>query len=619
VGWGIHDRSLSFFDIAIIDKITPDVKWKQLDIFGCVVDGARLGIDFGTSTTVAVLAVDGRDPRPLLFDGSPLLPSAVCLDPTQRLVVGRDALHTATASPASFEPHPKRCVDEGTVLLGDAEVPVWQLFAAVLGRVLDEATAITGDLTGGPPGEVVVTCPAAWGNERRAILLAAAPPGTRLVSEPVAAAHHFVGIAGARIPDGGTAVVYDFGAGTFDASVVRRSGDGFEVLATRGLPDSGGLDIDAAIVAHLATAVPDEQAWRRLDHPETPGDRRARQQLWDNVRAGKEMLSRATTTLVHLPLLDVDVPLGREELDRLAAPILDRTVATTREVLELAGVAATDLAAIFLAGGSSRMPAVVTTLHRAFGIAPLTVDQPELAVAEGSLRTLATPPQDAGAEGDWPALARLTPPFVRNLSRRRRIAVLAGAVGVTVALAATALAVASPGGGTTDRSGQPGPGGQQLAAGATASGSPSPSPSRRRGIDPCLLGTWRSERNRIQWKIDNAQVQYDGGAGILLTFRDDGTWFSDYANMQQRTAQYNGATYANYTRGTAAGTYTAEDGEIASIVKDNNATVTGLRNGKVTVTERANFFLEPVQYKCDGDTLLQYSALGNFSTEYVRV
>jgi hypothetical protein len=56
----------------------------------------RLGIDFGTSSTVAVIQVGDRPPRPLLFDGSPLMPSAACADPTGRILVGRDAVQLAT-------------------------------------------------------------------------------------------------------------------------------------------------------------------------------------------------------------------------------------------------------------------------------------------------------------------------------------------------------------------------------------------------------------------------------------------------------------------------------------------------------------------------------------------
>jgi len=88
-----------------------------------------LGVDLGTSHTVAMLRhPDGRV-RPLLFDGQPLLPSAVYLDTTGRLHVGRDAVRLGYAEPARLEPNPKRHVDAGTILLGGAEVPVAELYA----------------------------------------------------------------------------------------------------------------------------------------------------------------------------------------------------------------------------------------------------------------------------------------------------------------------------------------------------------------------------------------------------------------------------------------------------------------------------------------------------------
>src|ERR1044071_9041601 len=94
-----------------------------------------LGVDFGTSNTVAVARwPDGRA-RPILVDGSPLLPSAVYAEPDGQLIVGRDAVHSARIDPGRFEPNPKRRIDDGEVLLGDREVPVPELITAVLTRV----------------------------------------------------------------------------------------------------------------------------------------------------------------------------------------------------------------------------------------------------------------------------------------------------------------------------------------------------------------------------------------------------------------------------------------------------------------------------------------------------
>jgi hypothetical protein len=344
----------------------------------------RLGIDFGTSNTVAVLDLPGKLGRPLLFDGSPQLPSAVFADPGGSLITGRDALHHARRWPERLAPHPKRHIDEQTVLLGDAEPTVPRLIGAVLSRVHDEAARVAG----GAATDLVLTHPASWGARRRGVLAEAAraaglrPP--TLVTEPVAAATCYP--AGA--PGGSCVVVYDFGAGTFDASVVRRTAGGFDVLADTGLTDSGGLDIDAALVAHLLAGHPDwdEDLRDRLDTPRTAADRRARILFWDDIRSAKEVLSRNASTFVHVPLVDADVALDRGQFERLARPVLDRTIAATRAAIRDAAVPPDDIAGIFLVGGSSRIPLVATLLQQALGIAPTVVEQPELVVAQGALR-----------------------------------------------------------------------------------------------------------------------------------------------------------------------------------------------------------------------------------------
>jgi hypothetical protein len=347
--------------------------------------GFALGIDFGTSSTVALLRwPDGRV-KALLFDSSPLLPSAVFATPDGSFEVGADALHRGRFAPACLERNPKRRVDEETVLLGEREVTVTDLFAAVLRRVAAEATKVTGP---GRPPVVALAHPAGWGPVRRLVLADAAKAAgladVRFVPEPVAAAHYFTGALGHEVAAGYAVVVYDFGAGTFDASVVRRAGSGFEVVAVDGLDDVGGLDVDAAVVDWLRRTAPGA-AWNRLSDPRTTADARERLLLWDDVRAGKEMLSRTSSITLHPPLLDTDVPLSRTEFDEIARPLVERTVRTTAGLVRHAGVPAGRIAGLFLVGGSSRIPLAASALHRAFGIAPTVTEQPELVVAEGAL------------------------------------------------------------------------------------------------------------------------------------------------------------------------------------------------------------------------------------------
>ena len=370
-----------------------------------------LGVDFGTSTTVAVLRwPDGR-PKSLLFDGSPLLPSAVFAE-DHAILTGRDALMAARSRPERLEAHPKRLIDAGTVLLGGRQVPVADLIMAVLDRVWAEANRVAS----GPIASVALTHPAAWGPRRREVLWQGAArlgmPTPALVPEPVAAAAYFVHELRRDVPVGRHLVVYDLGAGTFDASVVRRTEEGFDVLATTGLPDTGGLDIDAAVVGYLGATVSATrpEVWERLERPSTTADRRASLMLWEDVKAAKEILSRISSAMVHIPIVEDSVPIGREQLERLARPMLDRTVAATVDVLRESGVDNRAIAGVFLVGGASRVPLIGTLLHRSLGFAPVAVEQPELVVAEGSAMMSATAPPPSAVPIPQPVPAPAPPP-----------------------------------------------------------------------------------------------------------------------------------------------------------------------------------------------------------------
>ena len=365
-------------------------------------DSFVLGVDLGTSHTVAMLRwPDGRT-RPLLFDGQPLLPSAVYLDTDGRLHVGRDAQRLGYADPVRIEPYPKRHIDAETLLLGGSAVPVADLFAALLGGVAREAVATAGFL---PPA--VLTYPAAWGARRRAVLTEALakagwPAGTRLVAEPIAAARYFADVLRRPVPVGSALAVFDFGGGTLDVAVVRNEGYGsdgqprFEVASCGGADDLGGLDVDAALVDHLGGSLAGREpaAWGALTDPGTLAQWRARRQFWDDVRGAKEMLSRSVQAPVPVPGVEQAVHLTRDELEREADPLIRRGVAEAGAVIKAAGLSPGELAGLFLVGGSSRVPMVARLLHSELGIAPTVLEQPELPVAEGAI-VVATRPAAA--------------------------------------------------------------------------------------------------------------------------------------------------------------------------------------------------------------------------------
>ncbi len=372
-----------------------------------------LGIDFGTSNTVAMLRTPDGRVRPLLFDGSPLLPSAVYLGTDGRTVVGRDAERNARVDPSRFEPNPKRRIDDVSVFLGDREIPVARVMGSVLELVASEARRQLGAL----PDEVRLTHPARWAERRRSILVEAATiaglPRPKLIAEPVAAASYFTAVLGTAVPVGRSLAIYDLGGGTFDATVVRRTAGGFEVLAEGGLPDVGGLDFDHAVIQHLGKTYSATHAgeWDRLQTPVDGGDRRHRRMLWEDVRGAKEMLSRTSSADIHLPALEVDAHVVREELEQLIRPHLERTVQCLVTTVNDAHLQPRDLVGIFLVGGSSRIPLAAHLIHSQLGVAPTTLEQPETVVAEGALRVGTMPDAEANRPGSAPPAQRpLAPP-----------------------------------------------------------------------------------------------------------------------------------------------------------------------------------------------------------------
>ncbi|GLZ76940.1 hypothetical protein Afil01_17470 [Actinorhabdospora filicis] len=349
--------------------------------------GYLLSVDLGTSNTVAVIRwPDGRV-RPLLVDGTHVMPSSVFLDEGGHIHVGRDAQRLALTAPGRYEPNPKQRTEEDAILLGEREVPVVALLTAILRAVADKAIEAVGFL---PPA--VLTHPAKWTARRRDLLQDAAAkagfPPVRLVPEPIAAAHYFA--AAQPIPPNGSVAVFDFGGGTLDVAVVRNNGVmGFGVLGDGGLSDLGGLDVDAALVAHLGRTIAHNapELWQRLQHPESQTDKRSRRQFWDDVRGAKEMLSRTTVAPVPVPTVDVSLHLTRDELEGLATPLLDRAIGETVRVIQAAGLEPAQLRGLYLVGGASRIPLVARLLHQRLGIAPIVLEQPELPVAEGALAT----------------------------------------------------------------------------------------------------------------------------------------------------------------------------------------------------------------------------------------
>ena len=378
----------------------------------------RVAVDFGTSSTCVVASINGREPQIVVVDGQPLMSSAVYAAADGTVFVGQEAERQAAVDPSRYEPNPKRRIDEGELLLGDTVVRVLDAVHAVLKRAVTESRRLAGDAD---VDLLVLTHPADWGAVRTRLLRQAAGRlayEVALVPEPVAAAvFHAATYTPAEVNQdrtvhfsgrpGDTLAVLDVGGGTVDVSVVRRQPGanpvarrgGFEVLATRGDPSFGGADIDQALLEHVGSLVSsvDPDAWRQLVGGREMVDRRRRRVLRQDVRGAKETLSRHAYTDIPMPPPFADAHVTREDLERLVAPQLGRAVTLTSTAIEEAGLSPRQLTAIFLVGGSSRIPMVSRLVHERTGVVPTTLDQPETVVARGALRAVLIEADRTGA------------------------------------------------------------------------------------------------------------------------------------------------------------------------------------------------------------------------------
>src|SRR5437763_1147812 len=148
---------------------------------------------------------------------------------------------------------------------------------------------------------------------------------------------------------------------------------------------------------------------------------------------------RVAVAPVAVPGMENAVHLTREELDRIAGPLMQRAVYETAAVIGRCGLRPDQLAGLFLVGGSSRLPIVARLLHSHLGIAPTVLEQPELPVAEGALAEPVPMPVVASAPPAPAPMSPPPPPPARRPWYRRRLAWVAAGAAVALLAAATVV------------------------------------------------------------------------------------------------------------------------------------------------------------------------------------
>jgi molecular chaperone DnaK len=357
-----------------------------------------VGIDLGTTNSLIGVMEAGM---PILLadaDGARLTPSIVNFPAEGEPIVGRAAGRMRAIDPEATIYSVKRFIglrgedvsdeeagelsyrlkrSEGRpvqVQIGAREYAPEEISALILKKLKQDAEKALGHAV----ERAVITVPAYFNDaQRNATKRAGELAGfkvERIVNEPTAAALAY-GLD--KLKSKARIGVYDLGGGTFDISLLELSDGVFEVLATNGNTRLGGDDIDAALL---------ERVWQRLGQEKPSPTLLAR--LREAVIAAKHRLSHESSVSLDLPFLEgresFQLVLTRGELEEIARPIVERTRANCLRVLSDARLAPSDLDALILVGGVTRMPLVQRFVTELFGRAPNLSQNPDEAVAIGA-------------------------------------------------------------------------------------------------------------------------------------------------------------------------------------------------------------------------------------------
>jgi len=366
-----------------------------------------LGIDLGTTFSAMAIIENGEPKIIENKEGARTTPSVVTLTKKGERLVGVLARRQQITNPQNTIYSTKRLIgrrfsdpevqkdkkllpyeireakDGGVdIKMGDK----WHKTAEVSAMILQKLKQDAEEKTGEKITDAIITCPAYFDDsQRKATKIAGEIAGLnvkRVINEPTAAALSY----GLNKKKGEQILIYDFGGGTFDVSILDVSEDTVKVIGTGGDTHLGGDDFDQKVMSWII------EEFKKDQGIDLSKDQLALQRIKEAAEKAKIELSTTLETEINLPFVTSDssgpkhlyLKLTRAQLDNLAKDYIDKSIKVMRDVLKEAKLESKDIEEIVLVGGQTRMPKIQEEIKNVFGKEPNKSINPDEVVAIGA-------------------------------------------------------------------------------------------------------------------------------------------------------------------------------------------------------------------------------------------
>jgi molecular chaperone DnaK len=351
--------------------------------------GKIIGIDLGTSNSAASVMIGGKPTIIQAAEGTSVggkaFPSYVAFTKDGQLLVGEPARRQMVSNPEGTVMAAKRKMGTDFKFKAyDKQYTPQQISSFILQKIKRDSEAYIGETV----DKAVITVPAYFNdNQRQATKDSGEIAGlevVRIINEPTAASLAY-GLD--KVNKDLKIMVFDFGGGTLDVTIMEMGGGVFQVKSTSGDTQLGGTDMDNSIVEYII------QEFKNQSSIDVRNDKAAMMRIKEAAEKAKIELSNVMTTEINLPFLSYDpstgpknlvLTLSRSKLEELLRPIVERCKAPMLQAIEDAKLKAADIEKIILIGGPTRMPIVRQFITNVMGKEPERGIDPMEAVAMGA-------------------------------------------------------------------------------------------------------------------------------------------------------------------------------------------------------------------------------------------